>query len=214
LFCSKKKNPDNHKWLKPIYIYTSGLLVYGENGNHVLDSTWITKSKSLTTRTTIENTITSHPNVRGVVLRPGWVYGGSGGFYGNDLFEVPQDGELVLTGSESKKWSWVHVEDLADAYVKVVNAGSIVDGEVFDIVGPSAPTYGEIKVAAAKVAGWKGSNVKIVEPEGFWIICEVSIVTNSHKAFNLLGWREKHLGIINEMELFYRSYKAFKSLTF
>jgi len=130
-----------------------------------------------------------------------------GVFFGPDLFEHKEDGELVLHGSEEKRWSWVHLDDVADAYVRVVNSGKDVDGEVFDVTGPYSPTYGEVKIAAAKVAGWKGT-IKKVEPQGFWAICEVSIVTNSQKTFNLLGWREKHLGILNEMELFYRSYKS------
>lgn len=31
------------------------------------------------------------------------------------------------------RWSWVHVDDLGEAYVKVAKAGSVVDNQVFNI---------------------------------------------------------------------------------
>jgi len=202
----QKRNPNNDKWLRPIYIFTSGVLIYGNNPQtNVVDTTWVTLA--LPERSQHERNVASSDRVRGVVIRPGFVYGGSGGFFGPELFEVKE--ELIIYGSEEKRWSWVHHEDLAEAYVLVCNSGSNVDGEVFDISGTTSPTYGEVKRACAKLVGWKGT----VKHEQNNPMFEVSVITNCQKAYNLLGWREKHLGFLEELDKYYRSYKAQKSLS-
>lgn len=208
VIAQQTRNPNQVSWLKPLFVFTAGVLDYGPT-NQIVDSTCI--ERSYLERVQYEGVITSNDKVRSVIIRPGFVYGGHGGFFGSHLFDVKED-EIVLVGNPDKRWNWVHVDDLADAFVKVVNAGHIVDGEIFDIVGSSTPpTYSELRIVAAKIAGWNGT-IKYIEAEGWWVKCDFTCLVNGQKSFNLLGWREKHLGIITEMELFYRTYKACKDI--
>jgi len=132
---------------------------------------------------------------------------------GDILFTLKENEDLVIFGRKEKRWSWVHVDDLADAYVRVAKAGHVVDGEIFDIAGPWSPTYEELRVTGAKAAGWKGKvvhNPELPKDNFTLMIFEYNAVTNSQKAFNILGWRETHLGIIAEMSTYFDSWKASK----
>jgi len=59
-------------------------------------------------------------------------------------------------GVKSQRWNWVHVVDLADAYVKAVKKSHSIAGEAFNIVSDSSPTYEQGLLAVAKIAGFKG----------------------------------------------------------
>lgn len=67
---------------KKRYIYTSGVLVYGDSATEV-DETVNPASKLLQFRTKFENEVTTNKDVDGVVLRPGFTYGGAGGTFAN-----------------------------------------------------------------------------------------------------------------------------------
>jgi len=57
---------------------------------------------------------------------------------------------------KDKRWNWVHVQDLADAYVRAAKNSHSVAGEIFNIVSESSPTVGQLTLATARVAGFKG----------------------------------------------------------
>lgn len=46
------------------------------------------------------------------------------------LFDIKPELK-VISELRDKRWSWVHVDDLGDGYVKIAKAGSIVDRELF-----------------------------------------------------------------------------------
>jgi len=197
---------------KPLFILTSGILVHGDSTKFV-DETNEPQSKHLAGRIKIENFVVNHKDLRGVVLRPGFVYGGNGGFFANQAFSLKENDDLVIIGSKEKRWGWVHVDDLADAYVRVVKSGHVVDGEIFDVCDPWFPTYEEVLIAAAKATGWKGKvahSPEVPKDNGWLQICEYTCIVNPKKAYNLLGWHENHLGIISEIDTYYTSWKNSK----
>ncbi len=62
-------------------------------------------------------------------------------------FAVQPGQDLNILGSRTKRWSWVHINDLGEAYVAVAKAGRTVDGQVFNIASYHAPTFEELMVA-------------------------------------------------------------------
>ncbi len=68
--------------------------------------------------------------------------GGSGGVVNDWFFNVQVDADLELFGSGDKRWSWVHVDDLGEGYLKIAQAGSVVDHQVFNL--GTLGTYREI----------------------------------------------------------------------
>lgn len=75
-------------------------------------------------REDFENRIltTSSAALKTTVVRPGFVYGGQGGFVANLFYSEP----LVIQGRRDMRWSWVHVDDLGDGYVAIGRAPRVV----------------------------------------------------------------------------------------
>lgn len=65
---------------------------------------------------------TSSSALKTTVVRPGFVYGGQGGFVADLFYSEP----LVIQGRRDMRWSWVHVDDLAEGYVAIGRAPRIV----------------------------------------------------------------------------------------
>jgi len=131
----------------------------------------------------------STEQVEGVVIRPGFVYGGKSAEMAGWL--APNDkGAWVLDGDASKSWSWVHIQDLARLYVSVVDAASsVVKGEIFNAADSTRVTYGEMRTALARAAGFQGELVKADRGTDFFsTISDATTVISSQKAAKLLGW--------------------------
>eukprot|EP00009_Paramoeba_aestuarina_P016690 CAMPEP_0201536736 /NCGR_PEP_ID=MMETSP0161_2-20130828/62809_1 /ASSEMBLY_ACC=CAM_ASM_000251 /TAXON_ID=180227 /ORGANISM="Neoparamoeba aestuarina, Strain SoJaBio B1-5/56/2" /LENGTH=196 /DNA_ID=CAMNT_0047942643 /DNA_START=78 /DNA_END=668 /DNA_ORIENTATION=+ len=164
----------------------------------------------------IEDNVLANTDVRTVVIRPGFVYGGNGGVLGGLWFNVKPDEPIVLWGSLEKRWSWVHKDDLGEAYVRVAEAGSVVDNQVFNIANPNDhPTWIDVKYTCAKTAGWKGkkediTSIPVPEEEKRIANWEWNVMINPQKAFTVLGWRPKHLAFLQEVQLYFETWQAFQ----
>jgi nucleoside-diphosphate-sugar epimerase len=178
------------------YVYTSGVLIYGDVKGQVVDETWPVDESAF--RASLERTVVDreqHRNVHGTVIRPAWVYGKSFGNFISHWFKASNDkGEIVVTGNPDKVWPWIHVSDLADAYAHVIESGAPVYGEIFDVAdGATRSTVREVREAWARAGGVKGPVV--LAPAGddpFSRISEASIITKSEKLRRLTGWQPAH----------------------
>jgi nucleoside-diphosphate-sugar epimerase len=65
---------------------------------------------------------TSSKSLKTTVVRPGFVYGKQGGFVADLFYSEP----LVIQGRRDMRWSWVHVDDLAEGYVAIARAPRVV----------------------------------------------------------------------------------------
>jgi len=196
------------------YIYTSGVLVYSHSEEVNDENTPVTGDNPVFKgRIDFERHVQGHTGVRGIVLRPGFVYGGASGA-GNHLvsfFENGKKDKIVLNNDlKKKRWSWIHVVDLADAYVRTVKLSHTLKGEAFNIVSNTSPTYEEITLAAAKIAGFKGT-VEYTDTLGTDFVsafANKTIRLSHRKAEDLLGWTPNHIGVIEELELYYNTVKG------
>jgi nucleoside-diphosphate-sugar epimerase len=201
---------------KPLYIFTSGIMTYGKASMRPVDETTMPQpvSQSLLQRQQFEEKVLANKDVHGCVIRPGWVYGGDGGPYLGMFFGLdPAAPSLKIVGRRDRRWSWVHVDDLAEAYVSAVKKGAkVVGGELFNVAPFDNPTYEEIVLAAAASAGWKGTQVvyeaaaATEKAQQF----EVNVIVNAAKARNVLGWEARHIGFLAEMDLYYQNWLAAK----
>jgi len=114
---------------------------------------------------------TSSESLKTTVVRPGFVYGGQGGFVADLFYSEP----LVIQGRRDMRWSWVHVDDLAEGYVAIGRAPRVVVDKqrkiflflysrykyfiyflVYNLAAPNDnPTYEELRAAMAKAQGRK-----------------------------------------------------------
>jgi nucleoside-diphosphate-sugar epimerase len=191
------------------FIFTSGAWVYGDTGDQMVDETTpLNPIKLVAWRPAHEQLVLRATGVRSLVIRPGCVYGGAGGLTA-PWFSKP--GEAVV-GDRRNRWTMVHLDDLADAYVRAAESG--LAGEIFNVTDRSRFTVLELATAAARAAGYKGeiSLLPLAEARKTMGDFADALALNQHldssKAVRLLGWQPRHGGFLDEVEVLYRAWKA------
>lgn len=196
-------------------IYTSGTWVYGSSEDILTENSEINPIKAVNWRPAIDKLVIDNPYLNGIVIRPGCVYGGYGNMT-NDLFDsVINKNSANLIGNGSNRWPMVHVDDLAYAYL--LAAEKDVSNTVFNIVEEISASINEI------IAGIKRFNNDRVELNFIPLEKAVHQMGNFAEAFainqkfdtsfakNTIGWLPKHKGFLNELEIYYSSWKAYQN---
>lgn len=194
-------------------IYTSGTWVYGDTHGTPVDENGPMRPTTLVaSRPGIEQMVLRASGIRGVVIRPGCVYGREGGLTGM-WFDGPDKGRpLQVTGDGNNRWAMVHVDDLADGYLRAAESG--LTGEVFNVTDGSCSTVREMIGAVTRVTGYTGQIRFVSAAEasytlgGFAECLTLDQLVDSGKAGRLLGWQPKHRGFIDEAEVYFQSWKA------
>jgi nucleoside-diphosphate-sugar epimerase len=152
---------------RPFLVYTSGIWVLGEPGEPATESTMLDPAPHVTWRPGHEQAVlqAAGDDLRTVIVRPGIVYGGTGGIIG-DLFRDAINGIVRVVGSGENRWPLVYTRDLADLYVRlavrpdasgVYHANDEGDERVNDIVEaivaqvPNEPSVRHVPLEEAKV---------------------------------------------------------------
>ncbi|CAG8480964.1 1402_t:CDS:2 [Cetraspora pellucida] len=158
-----------------------------------------------------ERQILNSPHINGIIIRPGAVYGKSGSLTGI-WFKAAIEGKLEGIGNRDVRWSFVHVDDLADSYVQAAERAEIVKGQIFNIVNNSTESMGDILTAIARVTGFKGE-IKFREPTtDFEIAMTHTDLFTNRKSQTLLGWHQKKLGFVDGIEIWWNSFKGWNEL--
>lgn len=198
-----------------LVIYTSGVWLYGDTGGALVDETSpLEPPAAVAQRVGIEETVLGANSgaLRTLVMRPGCVYGGRGGLTASWFDSAVREGAARMVGDGSFRWAMVHVEDLAEAYVRAVEwpAG----GEVFNVTDRSRFTVRECAEAASRAAGADGRVVatppeEAIRTMGAFAEC---LMLNQHvdarKAVRLLGWQPRHGGFVDGVERYFRAWKV------
>ena len=194
-------------------VYTSGTWVYGDTlGKAVDESASLRPAPLVAARPDIEQTVLKTSNVWGVVIRPGCVYGRQGGLTGM-WFDGPDKGrQLQVIGDGSNHWAMVHVDDLAEGYLRATESG--LAGEIFNLTDQSSATVREMAGAVARVTGYTGQTQFVPAGEasytldGFAECLALDQRVDSGKAARLLGWQPKHRGFVEEVDTYFQAWKA------
>ena len=197
-----------------LFIYTTGCSIYGKRPERIMDeATPANPDHALAFRMELEQELFSMtlPQFRRVVVRPGFMYGLDGESSITAMwFQMGEKGKAIYRGDREKGWSWVHVGDLASAYVQIAETPGILDREVFCLANEQRPTCLEVMRACLKAAGYEGE-VSFEEPQAedktsVWFNQNEFIT--SQKACSQLGWVPRHLGVIDDVDIHYRAWKA------
>jgi nucleoside-diphosphate-sugar epimerase len=100
-------------------IYTSGVWIYGNTNSNIADeaSPLIPLAKVKWRLKHEEKVLqAAKANIRTIVMRPGTIYGGSGGLT-SIWFKSVDNGEPQIIGTGENRWAMVHKDDLGRAYV-------------------------------------------------------------------------------------------------
>jgi nucleoside-diphosphate-sugar epimerase len=131
-------------------------------------------------------------DARGLVIRPGCVYGYQGGLTGLWFAAAVKEKALTAVGDGRNRWTMVHADDLADAYLRAGESG--LSGEVLNITDRSRCSVAEMVSAVARVTGYGGKITFIPVAEaaktmGDFAECPALTSTDARKAVRLLGWQ-------------------------
>ena len=189
-------------------LYTSGVWQYGPGGP--FDESQAFSGKPLMPwRTEHEKLVLA---AKGLVIRPGCVYGGAGGLTGLWFHGAVEQQTAPIVGDGSNHWSVVHLDDLADLYVRV--AESTLTGELFNAVDGSRHTVHEMATAASRAAG-TGGNVKSLtfsEAQTLYGGMVYGLAMDQHivsaKAADLLSWKPRFNGFPEDAERFFTAWQA------
>ena len=194
-------------------IYTSGVWVYGHTHGALFDETTpLNPPKLVARRPVTEQLVLNAAAVRGLVIRPGCVYGYQGGLTGMWFAAAVKEKVLTAVGDGGNRWTMVHADDLADAYLRTGESG--LSGEVFNITDRSRWSVAEMVSAVARVTGYAGkiSFIPVAEAAktmGDFAEClALDQHADARKAVRLLGWQPKHGGFVDDVETYFMSWKA------
>lgn len=137
---------------KPL-IYTSGAWVLGDTGDEVAGEDASLQPVDLVAwRAELEPRIldAAERDVASVVVRPAIVYGRGGGLPAMFVDQASDSGSVRVVGDGRQLWPMVHVDELADLYVRCLDADR---GSLYHAA--SGPSYQarDLAVAASVAAG-------------------------------------------------------------
>ncbi|MEM7649486.1 MAG: NAD-dependent epimerase/dehydratase family protein, partial [Cyanobacteria bacterium P01_A01_bin.70] len=158
-------------------------------------------------RIPIEQTVVqaAEHNIRTIVIRPGLVYGNGGSQIMHALAGlVRQAGGTHTVGDGQNAWSAIHVEDLADLYLKAIENGPA--GTVFHAASEDEASMHDIVSAIARTLNLQGPATvwPVEEAKGALGPLAEGLASNKRisaaKAREVLGWRPQRIGLINDIE--------------
>jgi nucleoside-diphosphate-sugar epimerase len=185
------------------YLHISGLWIYGDNTS-ISEVSPVTPPPLVAWKEPIERRVLDAKQMRGVVIVSSVAYGdGSGGIPGL-LLASPRDvdGNLIMLGTGQQHWSTVHVADLANFFLRVLEDNSARGRYV--IGNGLNPTLAELTEAAAVAADAPGAvpgsddEARARLGDYFAEVLLLDQGTFAARARDQLGWHPTHPGLVDE----------------
>ena len=135
-------------------VYSSGVWVMGDTRGRILGEIARPDPPPMVAwRPAVEDLVLAATTrgVKGVVLRPGTVFGRNGGRIAAMFRDARQHGEVRIVGDGANHWSTIHVDDLAQLYLHAVTNPAA--GELFIACGGMPQPLEKIARAVAKACG-------------------------------------------------------------
>lgn len=200
---------------KPLYIYTSGMWVAGDNAYVPVDEVQPTSPPQLTAWRVPYELDVIKPNdvLYTAVIRPSLVYGKAASIIGMFIYKQLASGKVFLPSStpgESPRWGTVHAVDLAKAYLALAKNPAIANGQIYNVTNPYSESALDITIASAKAAGIETPTIEFVKPDNpFAAAVGTSLVpalplkiTKSH------GWYPEKQSPADGAAVYYAAWKA------
>jgi nucleoside-diphosphate-sugar epimerase len=196
-------------------IYTSGCWVLGETGDEPADEDadvdhpapvveWRPAHEEHLLGMTGEGS-----NLTPTVIRPGMVYGGTGGFVTTLFASAAEEGAARYVGDGENRWSLVHRNDLATLYRLVVEERA--DG-IFHAVDGTPVRVRDMARAASEAAGAGGKTRGMpleearaeLGPVADALVLDQALVTRRAEE---VGWKPTHPSFVEGAGAAWREYR-------
>ncbi|KAJ7160314.1 hypothetical protein C8R46DRAFT_1001522 [Mycena filopes] len=191
------------------YIYTSGTWVHGDSRTDIVtDTTPILRPAELVAwRPAIEQLVVRSSAVNGIVVRPALLYGRAASLLA-PLFESASQGRVVWPGTPGGRYAVIHVDDLADLYVRVAEKASLVGGKIFDAANPNTESVDDLLQRLVQVSGAEGP-YEYRKPETLYEeALQSTALLRPYLGNALLGWSAKKPGLVEGLSMYYAAWLA------
>ena len=189
------------------FIYTSGIWVLGDTAGAAVDESAPANPAKISAWRPAHEQLAlgfSKEGIRAVVVRPGIVYGGARGGIPAMMFGTAlKQGAAQIVGEGANHWPMVHVDDLAELYVRLVERAPA--GSIFHATDASTHTMQEIAEAASRAAGKGGKTSSLPMDKArsamgaaFADALALDQKVSSEKARTELDWRPRHEDFVAE----------------
>lgn len=186
------------------FIYTSGVWIQGNTGDTIVDETSDYEPAPIVAwRPAVEDIALAAEGVRSVVLRPAVVYGRGDGMPQMLVDSGRRDGVVRYIGTGENRWPLIHIDDLADLYVRALDAP---DGTLLLVAHGPAERVVDLAEAASHAAGVPGKTIYWPVDEArkvLWAFADACVLdqqVSGQRAKTLLGWRPQAPSIYEEFE--------------
>ncbi|HUF36507.1 MAG TPA: NAD-dependent epimerase/dehydratase family protein [Gemmatimonadales bacterium] len=188
------------------FVYTSGIWAYGDTGGRVVTEAGpATPAPLVAWRTPVERRVleSAGDGIRSVVIQPAVVYGRGGGIPAQFADSARRDGAARFVGTGENRWPMVHVDDLAELYVRALErapAGTLL----IAVAGPSvrvadmARAASEGAGAGGKVKAWPLAEAR----QTLGAFADALVLdqqASARRAEELLGWKPFRPGVLDEL---------------
>jgi nucleoside-diphosphate-sugar epimerase len=188
------------------FIYTSGIWVLGDTAGRVADETFPLNPTPLAAwRAECEKRVlaAAATGMCASIIRPAIVYGRGGGIPGSLVQSGRDKGTVVFVGDGENHWPGVHVTDLANLYLLVLERAE--GGSVFHGAQGDAVKVREVALAASEAAGKSGRVApwplaearKTLGPYADALVLDQKI--SADKARKILGWEPKQAPFLEDV---------------
>ncbi len=196
-------------------LYTSSLWVLGPTTGVADESAPLKPLELATWRAAHEEIVidlAAH-EVAAIILRPGMVYGGMRGLFGQWFAEAQGKRTITYPGDGSQHWPLVHREDVAEAYALALEDGQ--GGQRYVLCDESHHTVKQLAEAAATAAGARAVPMpadEVVKTMGLFGkgLLNDSQVTSA-KARRELGWVPRHASFVHDAPALWREWTETKA---
>lgn len=188
------------------FVYTSGAAVPGDTGSGVgdedtpLDPASKMAWRGVTERRALDATARG---VHAIAIRPSMVHGRGRPGMARVFVEGARAGAVRYVESGAYRWSTVHVDDIADLYVRALERAEA--GAVFIAAADEVVSFKEVAEATSRAAGGDGRAAAwpLDEARGalglLADLMTVNVVVSGAKARRTLGWAPRGAPLLAEL---------------
>ncbi|KAJ2788279.1 hypothetical protein GGI15_000084 [Coemansia interrupta] len=193
------------------FIFNTGIWLYGDAGYEgISQDSVVSPLAELKWRPQAEqDAINLAPNVRTIVVRPGMVYGRSGGFLGR-FFSGIETGSISLPKNLQNALPTIHVDDLAEFYVRAAERSPQVKGVIFTVINYASESLPEIIRAVRRIAD-REITLDEYEPQNLFDRgLSLTQVIDSRFSRNLVEWQPRKRTLVEGISEYYKTWKAYQ----
>lgn len=185
------------------FVYISGAWVYGETGQNPVTENSPLNPPPLVLRRLEHEHLTmemTKVGIRGLVIRPGIVYGRGGGIATMFVQSARERGAATVLGDGTNHWATIDVTDLGALVALAVERG--LPGRAYNAVNDDRPQLRAIAEAASRGAGSGGATRNVPrEIMGLLGDClALDQIVSSERAKADLHWEPVAPTIVEELE--------------